>query len=76
MNTISINLEQQLLWITSFINKSTTTDKDWRLYDSLLNQLGNFFKEKMFPDLKEKELVSVLSPTIGKDGIKEHISIS
>jgi 23S rRNA A1618 N6-methylase RlmF len=76
MNTSSKSFEQQLLWITSFVNKSDTTDKDWRLYDRLLDQLGNFFKDKMFPDLKEKDLVTVLSPTIAESKIKEHIHIS
>lgn len=78
MHTSPNNFEQQLLWATSFINKSDTTDKDWRLYDSLLQQLGNTFKDKMFPDLKEKELVAVLSPAIYKEGneMKKHIYIS
>lgn len=35
-------------------------------------------KDKMFPDLKEKELVAVLSPAIYKEGneMKKHIYIS
>lgn len=76
MNVAKNHFEEQLLWITSFVNKPSTTDRDWKVYDNLLSQLGNFFKDKMFPDFKEKQMVAVLSPAIADNETQKHIYIS